>query len=410
MARFDITSEAFKRAPHDTLSALVQAGPFVDLKIPILGKMAFATQFDAAMHVLKDKTLFAVDGRNAGLKSQFGLRWLPKTFQLLGRNMLTQDDPDHRRLRKLADGPFRAIEIDALRPAITTLADQLIDDMERSDTPDLVEGFCRPLPLMVICELLGLPLDDRPKFMRWMENVTNAKSVISMVTLLPSLRKIMSYLRAEVERRRVDPAPGLITQLVQAEADGDRLSEDELLANIFVLFVAGHETTTHLLSTAVLTLIRQTGVREELCADWALARGAVDELMRYNSPVQMTKPRFIREDTELFGRSFKKGDKVMAMLAAANMDPREFENPSMFDIHREKNRQMGFGGGMHLCLGIHLAKAEAEIGLERLFTRWPQLGLAVEESSLRWIRRAGLRGLTALPLSINSDQMIRQAA
>lgn len=410
MTKFDITSEAFKRAPHETLTTLVDAGPFIDLKIPILGKMAFATQFDAAMHVLKDKSLFAVDGRNAGLKSQFGLGWLPKTFQLLGANMLTQDDPDHRRLRKLADGPFRAIEIDALRPAITTLADQLIDDMESSDTPDLVEGFCRPLPLMVICELLGLPLEDRPKFMRWMENVTNAKSVISLVTLLPRLRKIMSYLRAEVERRRVDPAPGLITQLVQAEADGDRLSEDELLANIFVLFVAGHETTTHLLSTSVFTLIRHADVREELCADWSLARDAVDELMRYNSPVQMTKPRFVREDTELLGRPFKKGDKVMALLAAANMDPREFESPDVFDIHREKNRQMGFGGGMHLCLGIHLAKAEAEIGLERLFKRWPQLGLAVEESSLRWLRRTGLRGLASLPLTLSGAHTLPKAA
>lgn len=398
MGRFDITSEAFKRAPHGTLVALAEAGPFVDLNIPILGKIAFATQADAAMHVLKDKTHFAVDGRNAGLRSQFGINWLPRIFRLLGANMLTRDDPDHRRLRKLADGPFRSVQINALRPVIERLADNLIDEMKRHDEQDLVKGFCRPLPLMVICELLGLPQQDRVRSMRWMDHVTGATSLLSMFSLLPSLGKIMSYLRDEVELRRIDPQPGLITQLTMAEADGDRLSEDELLANIFVLFVAGHETTTHFLSTSVLTLIEHPDVRQALQTDWSLTPGALDELMRYNSPVQMTKPRFVREDCNIMGRAFRKGEKAAVMLAAANMDAQAFESPTQFDPHRTPNHHLGFGGGMHICLGLHLARAEAEIGLQRLFTRWPNLTLAQKTDRLHWTKRTGLRGLRALPL------------
>jgi cytochrome P450 PksS len=192
-----------------------------------------------------------------------------------------------------------------------------------------------------------------------------------------------------------------VTELVQAEAEGDRISDNELVAMVFVLFAAGHETTTHLLSSGVWTLLTTPGAAEAVRAMDEDARlVAVDELMRWCTPVQMTKPRFVKEDTELAGREFRRGDKVFALLAAGNVDPEEFRDPLIFDISRRPNRHVGFGTGPHQCLGLHLARTEADVALEVLFSRYPDLALEGDPMALRWITRPGLRGLKRLPLAL----------
>ena len=399
MKKVDLAGDAFKRNPFPTLTRLVEDGPFHDTRIPLLGKVTFATHHGVIMEFLKDQERFAVNARNAGKASPFGIFWLPKSIRIVAENMLSLDDPAHRRLRKLVDLPFRAAASDELRPAIACIANTLIDEMDISGETDLLKGFCRPLPLAVICEMLGLPAEDRPEFMSWMDGIQGASTLGTVISFLPMLKKISNYLRAEFEKRRQDPQPGLITELVKAEADGEKLSEDELLAMVFLLFFAGHETTTHLFSNAVLTLTAHPDVRDDLLADWSRAPAIVEELHRYTCPVQMTKPRFVREDMEFHGHRFKHGDKIMALLAAGNLDPAAFDAPTEFLVNREKNRHLGYGGGLHLCLGLHLARAELQVGLETLYTRWPRLVPAVPPEKLGWTKRIGTRGVTSLPVN-----------
>ncbi len=400
MVKIDLASQAYKRDPFPTLAGLVEQGPIVAWKMPLLGSIGLVTRYDAALDLLKHKDDFAVDGRNAGLKSQFGLPWLPRTVRLLGENMLSYDDPAHRRLRQLADAPLKAHAIDRLRPAIAAIADELLDEVEASESPDLVAGFCRTFPLAVICELLGLPQADRPRFIQWMETPSNVRSALGVFRVVPALKRIMNYLRDQIALRRDDPQPGLITELVQAEAEGDRLSENELVAMILMLFIAGHETTTHLLSVTMETLLRHPDRLDQAKAAPELWPAIVEESLRYNSPVQMTKPRYARRDMDFHGVEIKRGQRFAALIASANVDPDRFDHPHVFDPDRATIRHLGFGGGMHLCLGLSLARAEAQIGLERVFARWPDLPLAVGVDDLRWAPRLGARGLAALPLAL----------
>lgn len=397
----DLTSAKYKADPYPALKHAHARGPMARVKLPILGKVDMAISYDAALEVLKNQDKFAADARNAGKKSRMGI-WMPKSIRLLTENMLQNDDPDHRRLRKLADLPFHARNIDAQRPAITRIADKLLDKIEASNSPDLVDQFCKRLPLGVICEILGIDPADRDMFAQWMEGLSGKTSMITVVRFLPRLKKIQKFLRDEIEARRVDPRPGMITELVQAEQDGDKLTENELLAMILVLFIAGHETTTHLLSSSILTLLQHPQQLEELSANWSeKAPRAVEELMRYNSPVQFTKPRYVREDMEFYGAHLKKGKMIMAFLAGANSDGSVFPDPNRFDINRENVRHIGFGGGIHLCLGIQLARMEGHIGLERLFTRFPNLSLKYSVDKLNWVQRLGTRGVTSLPVQLS---------
>jgi cytochrome P450 len=243
-----------------------------------------------------------------------------------------------------------------------------------------------------------------------MARFADISGVVSAASVLPKIGRLMTLLRAEFERRRVDPGPGLVSELVQAEADGDKLSENELLAMVFLLFIAGHETTTHLISTSVLDLLQHPDQLDMLKADPALMPNAVEELHRHNSPVQATKPRMARRDMEFHGVQLKQGDRVFGLLASANADPAHFDDPERLDLRRPGVRHAGYGGGMHLCLGMHLARIETEVALERLLARWPSMALAVPESDLQWLPRPGMRGPTGLPLEVAGLQKRKRAA
>ena len=209
------------------------------------------------------------------------------------------------------------------------------------------------------------------------------------------------YFERQFEECRRNPRPGLLTELVQAEQAGDQLSHEELIAFAFLLLFAGHETTVHLTSGGLLTLLEYPDQKAELLADWSLVGGAAQEVLRFYCPVQMTKPRYIREDTELVGVSLRRGEMISAILAAANLDPAEFENPGHFDIRRQPNPHVAFGTGMHVCLGMKLANAEVETAFRCLFTRFPKLELAIPSSELKWAKRIGLRGLPSLPIRLS---------
>lgn len=397
-----LTSQDYLRAPHETLARLLETQRFAYAKMPFIGTLRLVIGHPECQELLKDQEHFAVDARNAGHSSPFGLRFIPKSLKLMANNLLSMDDPDHRRLRNLADTPFHRGAIDAQKTPIREASDEIVAGMVARGERDLVKGLCRELPQRVIFDLLGFTPEARAKLSRVMEGVAAGTSPFQLLRAVMKLGPAQKEMRREFERVRKEPRPGLVTELVHAGEDHEKMSDDELLAMVFVLFAAGQETTSHLISTAVHTLLTMPGLAEQYRAMDEAGRGvALDELLRYNTPVQMTKPRYPREDIEFHGETLKRGEPVMAFLACANADPRVFDEPLTLDLTRRPNRHMGWGGGPHLCLGLHLARAEAQAALDTLFDTYPDLRIDGDPAELSWIPRMGLRGLKTLPLSFH---------
>lgn len=404
----DLTTQAFKRNPFPTFAQLRETGPLVRTKLPLVGEVWLATTYNSVCQVLRDQSNFVLEPQNAGKKHIAGMQWwMPRMFRILAKNMLTSDEPNHRRLRGLVEQAFLRQSVEAMRDRISSLADRYLDQMEQkaeenNGTVDLNRFFARPFPLVVICELLGLPEEDQPRFSRWAGRLTKAGSLFGILAALPGIWRLLRYFRRQFRECRQAPRPGLISALVEAEDQGDRLSEDELLAMAFLLLLAGHETTVYLISGGILALSEHDGQRAELISDWSRVESAVEETLRYVSPVQMTKPRIASRDVELHGQTIKRGENVIALLASANCDPEQFEEPERFEITRHPNHHVAFGTGIHVCLGLKLARAEAAIAFEKLFTRFPRLKLAVAPSDLQWLPRFGLRAVASLPVQLGA--------
>jgi cytochrome P450 PksS len=401
--RVDFTSQDYLRDPAAATERLRASGPVVEVRFPIIGRTWIATTQDAAGRVLKDSAAFTLrkDGATAGMRW-----WMPGMFRTLANNMLTTDEPDHTRLRGIVDEAFRRRAVLDMEPRIQAIAEELAGELFADGSPaDLVARYARRLPLAVICELLGLPDADRPMFMGWASNVTNVRSTLGFVWRMTwGVRAIKRYLETHLEAARKTGGAGLIAELIRVEKQGARLSRDEMVAMVFLLLFAGHETTTHLISGSVFELLRNRALRDWLAADWSRADLAVEEFLRFISPVQFSKPRFVRRDMELCGGRLKEGDKVMAMLVSANMDPAANEHPETLDLERRPNRHIAFGTGIHFCLGHQLARIEGKCALKALFARWPKLELAVDPSQIRWRRQPGLRAIEALPVVARPNQ------
>jgi cytochrome P450 PksS len=290
-----------------------------------------------------------------------------------------------------------------MEPRILSIADELAGALFAAGSPaDVVDRYARTLPLSVICELLGLPLADRPKFTAWASGFTRLTGTIGLLRLIPNILAMRRYLEGQLATVRQNGGTGLIAELVRVEQEGGQISRDELVAMVFLLLFAGHETTTHLISGSVYELLRKPSLRDWLEEDWGRAGLAVEEFLRFISVVQFTKPRFVRKDVELGGVLLKKGDKIMPMIAAANLDPQANPHPERLDLARKPNRHLAFGTGIHFCLGHQLARLEGICALKALFRRWPKLVLAADESQIKWRRRAGLRAIEHLPVAIAS--------
>jgi cytochrome P450 len=394
----DFTSQAFFRNPAGGVARLRAAGAVVEVKFPIIGKVWATTTNETTTRVLKEGATFTLRKESGELA---GLRWwMPEFVRALANSMLTMDEPDHTRLRSIVDEAFRRRAVLAMEPHIRALADGLADRLFANGSPaDLVERYARILPLAVICELLGLPAADRPRFIAWANAVSRITNALGFLRLIWGMTRMKRYLELELRRAREHGGEGLIAELVRVEAEGGRISADEMVSMVFLLLGAGSETTTHLISGSVYELLNNRGLREWLMEDWSRAGLAVEEFLRFVSPVQFSKPRYVRADVELGGVRLRKGDRVMAMIVAANMDPEAHEHPERLDLERRPNRHMSFGTGIHFCLGHQLARIEGACALEALFTRWPDLRLAVTPDEIRWRRRPGLRSIEKLPVA-----------
>jgi cytochrome P450 len=398
MLQTDFTNQEYLREPDASIEELRKSGPVIQTRFPIVGKVWITTTYEATGRVLKDSETFTLrkeDGAPAGLRW-----WMPRSVRTLANNMLTMDEPDHTRLRGIVDEAFRRRSILEMEPRILAIAGELAGELFADGSPaDLVERYARKLPLSVICELLGLPLADWPKFLAWANTISRISgSLVSFWHMTRGLSALRPYLEERLQAARERGGDGLIAELVRVEKEGGRISPDEMVSMIFLLLGAGSETTTHLISGSVYELIKNPILRDWLEEDWSRANLAVEEILRFVSPVQFSKPRFVRKDTEFGGVRLKKGDKIMAMVAAANMDPKANEHPEKLDLQRHPNRHLAFGTGIHFCLGYQLARIEGKCALEALLGRWPKLGLAIQPEDVRWRKRPGLRAIEKLPV------------
>lgn len=398
----DFISEDFFRNPATLVEELRAAGPLAQVRFPIIGTVWMTTTQDMAGRVLKDSATFTLRKEGGGLA---GLQWwMPGMLRVLATNMLTMDEPDHTRLRSIVDEAFRRRAVLEMEPRIAAIADELAASLFADGSPaDLVERFARRLPLAVICELLGLPRKDWSKFSRWADRITDITGAAGFFMILPGIWSIKRYLEQQLDIARKSGGEGLIAELVRAEKEGAKISREEMVAMVFLLLFAGHETTTHLISGSVYEILREPRLRDWLVEDPGRIDLATEEFLRFVSPVQFSKPRFARKDVELDGVRLKKGEMVMAMIAAANLDPDVIEKPNTLDLARKPNRHIAFGTGIHFCLGHQLARIEGRCAINALLSRWPHLALGVAPSNVHWRRRPGLRAIKSLPVIAQSN-------
>ncbi|MEJ0066859.1 MAG: cytochrome P450 [Caulobacteraceae bacterium] len=398
---FDIVSARFKQHPFPTFTAMREAGPVIPIRLPFVGRVWVTTTHEATLAMVKDNGLFVQGGRHAGRSGVAGFSWwMPRPLKLMTNNMLQKDEPDHRRLRHLVDGAFARRDVLAMRGDVERIADTIIDGFVGRAEVDLVEDYARQLPLAVICDLLGLPEGDRTEFSTMAQQALTITSVVGLFLAVPAFNRMLDYARKQIEAVRRTPRPGLIGEMVLAEEAGDRFDEAELMAMIVLLLIAGFETTRHLIADCVLMLERHPDKKAWLLADPAARmERAVEELARYASPVQSTKPRFVSRDADFFDVPLARGDVIMALLASANGDPAVFDRPDELQLDRFPNPHLVFSSGVHFCLGMQLARLETQSALSRLYARCPDLRLGAPDR-VEWIERLGVRGPKSLPIRL----------
>lgn len=316
-----------------------------------------------------------------------------------GRSMLVLDPPDHTRLRNLVNKAFTPRTVERLRPRVEAIAAEILDHIDSADGFDLVRDFAYPLPVIVIAEMLGVPATDRAAFQQWsavlVRGLDPLVSEEEQEVVFDARDALLDYLRGVLMQRRREPQDDLLTSLIAAEENGDIFSEGELLAMCNLLLVAGHETTVNLLGNGALALLENPDQLERLRRDPDLIGTAVDELLRYTSPVQWTG-RVAAAEIELGGRTIQPPQSVIGILGAANRDPEVFIDPDRLDLGRHPNPHVAFGRGIHFCLGAPLAHLEAEVAMPMLLERFPRLRVAGEpEQRPTWV----LRGLRRLPVA-----------
>ncbi|MGN6376457.1 MAG: cytochrome P450 [Sphingomonas sp.] len=357
------------------------------------------TRYDDVLTVLKE---FSADRTpSPDFMRQLGLGEIEPLAAVMVRQMLFLDAPAHTHLRKLCSSAFTPRRVERLENEVAAIADELIDAARHKGAMDVVRDFAEPFPAIVTAHLLGMPRADHLQLKAWSahfaEMLGNFQHNPGGVTrVLKSLEEMTAYFRSAIREEHRTLPDGLVKSLVEAEVDGERLTEDEVIANVIVTMVGGQETTTNLIGNGTLTLLRHPDKLAQLRDRPEIIDSGVEELLRYESPSQHTG-RICREDTMMGGQLIKKGAAVMAVMAAANRDPRRFGDPDALDLERQDNRHLAFGWAAHFCFGAPLARMEGRIAFTKLLNRLP--GLAPATDKLEWRENLGLRGLKSLPVT-----------
>jgi len=400
----DLLSQETKRDPVAFSARLREQGPLIHLTSPFsMGESWIVTTYDDTIAVLKDPRFIKdthkvskpserqdAAGENASVIDRF-LTWR--------RDMLTVDPPDHTRLRGLVSKAFTPRIIEQLRPRIQQIADELLEAVQAQGRMDLIVDFAFPLPITVISEMLGIPAKDRQQFRVWSQTIVNVPMEPQMEDKLAALEMFVQYIKTLLADKSAHPGSDLTSGLVQAEERGDSLNEAELISTIFLLIVAGHETTVNLIGNGMLALLEHSEQMRLLRADPSLLPSAIEELLRYTAPVSLSSPRWASEDIPMHGQVIRKGDMVFVSLIGADTDPQQFPDPEVLNILRQENQHVAFGKGIHYCLGAPLARLEGQIAIGTLLQRLPNLRQERPAAQLTWTQNPILRGLTSLPVT-----------
>jgi cytochrome P450 len=399
----NITSSAFKEDPYATFTDMRTHQPVQKVALPGNREAWLITSYDAGDKALRDPR-FVKNVRAAltpeEIEHYFPIQaqGQPQTFD---KQMLSTDPPDHTRLRSLVNLTFTPRLIEHMRERIQVIADDLLDAIQDQKEVDLLDTFAFPLPILVISEMLGVPTEDRNQFRAWSNLIVDASSDPEAIEgVRDGLMQFYNYIHTLIATKRQNPADDLLSQLIVTEAAGDKLSENELISMVFLLIVAGHETTVNLIGNGVLALLTHPDQLAKLQQDPSLIKTAIEEFLRYRSPVMTSTNRWAREDLTFGGQQIKRGEQVLIVLAAVNHDPDAFDDAEELDITRPENRHLAFGKGIHYCLGAPLARLEGQIAISTLLKRFPDLRLNADPQDLHWRSGLLILGLTSLPVSL----------
>jgi cytochrome P450 len=379
----NLSGREFADRKYEIYEWLREEAPVYKARIFSLLKIHLLSRYDDCMALLKDPRF--VRNRTAATGGGRMPFPLPRSVALLARSMIVEDEPAHQRQRGLVNTAFKPRAIARIQERIERLTHELLDGVEKQGRIDLMPAYCQPIPATVISELVGVSDEDMPVFGGLMN--TFAQSGLSgwnvFRAFVVELPKATRFMRQLIARKRQDPQDDILTGLIQAEENGERLTENEIVSLVFLLIVAGFETTVHLITNGVIALLQHPDQLERLRSEPQHLESAVEEILRYRGPVHGTKMNYATEDVEWHGITIPKGSAVVPVLGAANHDPRAFDAPDRFDITRSPNRHLAFGHGPHFCLGAQLARMETRLALGTLLERCPNLRLTVKPEQLR---------------------------
>jgi cytochrome P450 len=399
--KYDLYGDEFRADPHRVFAQMREHDPVV-CQPGVDGETMiwFVTRYDDATAMLLDDERFVRDQRLALTEEELAEHPLPPAFELIDNHMLNRDGDDHRRLRRLVTKAFTPKMVEQLRPRIQAIADELLDAVEKRGEMDLSADYAFPLPITVIAEMLGVPHADQARFQEWSDVIiTPALDDEAIERASAQMGDFVAYLTALFAARRAEPRDDLVSALLAARDEEDALSEAELFGTVVLLIVAGHETTVGLIGNAVVNLLAHPDQLELVRADPSLLPGAIEEVLRYEGPVERTLNRWATTDVELGGHMIRRGELVIAILNSADRDPNRFPEADRLDVCRAGAKHLAFGRGSHYCLGAPLARLETEIALETLFRRLPGLRLAVEPNELEWRPMPTFRRVSVLPVA-----------
>jgi cytochrome P450 len=366
------------------------------------------SRYDDVFDAFHDPRLHSERSDSLAKLKEAGDEDLAFVYQAVADMTLFCDPPKHTRLRSLMQKAFTPKSLEAMHGMIAALVDELLAPLEKTGRIDLINDFAVKLPMLVISAMLGVPREQRAQFTQWVDDFNTFTGKVNTDAeendrTARSMKAMFVYFKRRIDELRAKPEANLLSELVQAEQQGDRLSEAELLANCALLLAAGYETTAHLIGNGMHALMQHRDQYERLVNAPALATPAVEELLRYDTSVQFTG-RMAGEDITLHGERIRAGEFVMLLAGSANRDPAHFADPDALDLTRKDNKHIGFGHGIHFCLGAPLARIEARIAFAQLTQRLPKLRLATNANELEWRDNFSVRGLVSLPLEFDGDE------
>ncbi|MCQ8771900.1 cytochrome P450 family protein [Streptomyces telluris] len=394
-----IDESTYGEDPHAFYAAMRAGSAVRQVVMPGGLKVWLVSRYDDARALLADPRLSkdVEVGRQAIMRNATGKAGLMAFAMELVSHMLNSDPPDHTRLRSLVNKVFTARAVERLRPRIEAITHEMLDAMAGRQSADLMRDFAYPLPMSVLCELLGVPVPDRDHFHGWVQ----ARMSDDPARMMAAAPGLLGYLHRLVDAKRRTPAADLLTDLVRAGDDDGRLSPQELVAVTFLLLVAGHETTVNLIGNGTLALLRHPDQLAALRADPSLMPSAVEEFLRYEGPLNTASLRYTTEPLDIGGVTIPRHDLVSVALTSANRDDAHFPDATRLDITRNPTGHLAFGHGIHYCVGAPLARLEGRIAFTALLDRFPELHLACDEGELRW-RGTMFRELQALPVRFST--------